>query len=233
MTEATYQLWNLIITGAGVVIGVAVVIIYGKQLSTMRGQLAEMKTAGTATEQQVALASRARLHIDGVRVADFASGMEPVFFVKIVNSGPVAAENVAVSIRVETSEGGAKYTGGEHRIMIPAHDSREYFIRWASRLNDTLVNGFKSDTPLSVSGYFEYEGKRTEYCYKYNACSGERPQGVPEFIPCDFDTRRTILATGKALAGSIAIAGSVTMKKIPKGGDNPIPSDSHNPGQED
>ena len=224
MTEATYQIWSLIITGAGVIVGIAVVIIYGKQLTAMRGQLAEMKAAGAATEKQVELATSARLHIEGVRVADFSSGLEPVFFVKIVNSGPVAAEDVAVNIRVESSEGGAKYTGGDHRIMVPAHDSREYFIKWPSRLNDTLVNGFKSDIPLRVSGHFEYGGKRTEYCYRYNASQGERPSGVPEFIPCDFDTRRTVLVTGKAAGGSIALAASLTVNKIPK--DETRPQDS-------
>ena len=106
MTEATYQIWSLIITGAGVVVGIAVVIIYGKQLTAMRGQLAEIKAAGAATEKQIELATSARLHIEGVRVADFSSGLEPVFFVKIVDSGPVAAEDVAVNIRVEGSEGG-------------------------------------------------------------------------------------------------------------------------------
>jgi len=52
----------------------------------MRGQLAEIKAAGAATEKQIELATSARLHIEGVRVADFSSGLEPVFFVKIVSS---------------------------------------------------------------------------------------------------------------------------------------------------
>src|SRR5207244_4799126 len=138
-----YETLTLLVTGLGVLIGILVLIVYGKQLGAMRGQLTEMKAASAAAEKQLGLASSARLHIDGIRVADFQGGLEPVFFVKIVNTGPAAAENVTVSIRVESSEGGAKYTGGEHRIMIPAHDSREYFIKWASRLNNTVVNGLK------------------------------------------------------------------------------------------
>src|SRR5437867_8590725 len=44
MTTQTYQLLSVIITGLGVVVGIAVLIVYGKQLGAMRGQITVMKT---------------------------------------------------------------------------------------------------------------------------------------------------------------------------------------------
>lgn len=170
-----------------------------------------------AAEQQLALATTPRLYVDGVRASDFESGKQPVFFVKIANAGPIAAEQVAINIRVEPDPHyiGAKYSDGVHIIMIPANGYREYFIKVSEVLTDNILDelNFRQLWQLRVTGYFEYGGKQTKYCYKYNPSGNPRPEGLPQFIPCDFNTQRTII---KMLSGSIdlssSISGNLTVK---------------------
>jgi len=150
--------------------------------------------------QQLELATSPKLSVDDVRTANFYVGMEPVFFVKVVNAGPVAAESVKVSIRVESATvGGSKYTSDAQVMLLPANSSREYPIRWPRQLTREDIDAFNSGS-LEVKGEYEHNGESKPYCYKYYPWKeGPRPSGVPEFIDCKFNPRLTLLLpTGRA-----------------------------------
>jgi len=140
----------------------------------------------------LSVATSPKLSVDAVRAANFYVGMEPVFFVKVLNSGPAVAEAVKVSIRVESGVGGSKYTSDDQIMTVPANSSREYPIRWPMELTQAALDGFSS-SGLEVKGNFEYGGKSESYCYKYYPWKGTRPEGVPQFIPCKFNPRLTLL----------------------------------------
>ena len=104
---------------------------------------------------------------------------------KIVNAGPATADDVAINIRVEPipQYPGGKYSGGHNKMIIPANDSREYFIQIHHPLTDAIMDGFKGRSwPLRVTGYFEHGQKRTEYCYKYYPFFEPRPEGLPQLF---------------------------------------------------
>jgi hypothetical protein len=145
-----------------------------------------------AAEQTLRHATSPNLFVDSARVDGFEPGSEPTFFVKIVNSGGVSAENVAVNIRIETDNNyiGVKYTGGDNLISIPAQGFREYFITATSPLAAQHIERFESGSGLRIRGYIQHAANRQEYCFRYNP---SRAPGVPRFIPCDFDIRHTIL----------------------------------------
>ena len=87
-----------------------------------RRTLATLKTQVDVTQP--------RLHIDCVRAANFENGQSPVFFVKIINSGIIAAQNVTISMEAGIDPGRTVRYQKEQSITIPADDSRECFIRF-------------------------------------------------------------------------------------------------------
>jgi hypothetical protein len=131
-----------------------------------------------------------RLHIDCVRAANFKYGQSPVFFVRVINSGIITAENVMIGMEAAIDPGKIVRYQKDQVIAIPADGSRECFIRSEMVLDQNRLAAYDNgDIPLRISGYVKWSGKTAEYCYKYNPWpSGNRPKGVPVFVPCDFET---------------------------------------------
>lgn len=209
--------WTLILAAIASMFAYLAFRAASRQAKASEDQLAQAK-------KEFAHAISPRLHIDGVRVVDFDVGRQPTFFVKIVNSGPVAAKKVEISIRIESSiDGGVRPKS--QAITIPANDSWEYPLNWPIELSSTSIERLSSENgKLRVRGSFQ-EPKRdaVEYCYKYYPWSGRRPEGVSQFIPCEFDTARTVSLsiTGKS---RIDPAGSVTNLPIRASEDPPSKS---------
>ena len=155
-----------------------------------------------AAERHLKHITSVMLHIDGVRAENFGPGNQPFFFIKIINSGSVPADKVSMLIRLEpTAEfPGAKYTEGPHVFTIPGNSHREEFIRAQEPLTADLIAALNANRwQLRITGHFTYEGKRTEYCYRYNPGRDPRPAGLPQFIPCDWNIQRTaIVVVGTA-----------------------------------
>jgi len=130
-----------------------------------------------------------------VHAVNFESGLEPVFFLRVVNAGPVPAEQVRIFIEIKHVDGGSRPTGDGNLILIPANGSRDYDFRAGFLLPDNMI--LLNRWNLTISGTVTHEGKSIAYCYKYNQWGPRtRPEGVPLFVPCDFDPRRTINASG-------------------------------------
>ena len=168
------------------VIGIVGVIVALLNLRWLRKQT-------KASQSQVDLMQRQMepsLHIEFVRSAAFEDGQEPVFFVKLINSGMLAAEKVAIRVHAETDIGRTIGYVNDQVITIPAHDSRECFLRSGMTLDRNQIAAYNNGTiALRISGQIKWSGKTAQYCYKYNPWpSGNRPEGVPVFVPCDFET---------------------------------------------
>jgi hypothetical protein len=100
----------------------------------------------------------------------------------------------------------AWYTGGDHICNVPANGSYLEFLEGGFILDVEALKRIMSDGQcLRVEGHVN----REKYCYKYNRLSKEIPE-LPMFIPCDFDTRRTIAAKG---GGKFKITGSADLSK--------------------
>jgi hypothetical protein len=133
------------------------------------------------------------LQVDSVRMVAFGEGQQAYFFVKVINSGLIAAENVSVRIGVTIADGASN--SPDQVIMVPAKDARECFIRYGSRLDSGLMERLdRGNSPLQISGHVTWKDKTVKYCYKYNPWRFDepRPDGFPRFVPCDFDTRVTM-----------------------------------------
>jgi hypothetical protein len=160
---------------------------------------------------QLKAATSPRLHIEGVRLENFEIGKVPYFFIKIVNTGPVAAENIVVNMRLQygvvadSKNVGNKWSR-EQTVTIPPNGNREYFVK-GSELTATEYLGFTDNIPLRVTGYYQIPGcKKQDYCYKYYPSEERnRPKGVPEFIPCDFNPGQTslVVPTGQEIKSSV------------------------------
>ncbi len=161
------------------------------------------------------------LHIDGVRVIEFQAGHQPIFFVKVINSGLTVAENVSISIKVAFADSTSEYH--QDQVMtIPAHEGRECFIVTALQLDGNVMRGFDRDNePLCISGHVVWNEETTQYCYKYNPWpfDAPRPQDLPLFVTCDFDPRRAVGIAGRIMghASMQAFAGSLDARKITPG----------------
>jgi hypothetical protein len=109
----------------------------------------------------------------------------------------VAAEQVKVFLEIAYQQGGVKPKAEGNVILIPANGYREYDFR----ANFVLPNTWAeiNDMDIQIRGRVTYKGKPQTYCYKYNQWSGhDRPEGVPLFVPCDFDPRRSVSMVAKA-----------------------------------
>ena len=164
--------------------------------------------------------TRPSLHIDGVRVIQFEPEHQPIFFVKIINSGLLAAKNVSISMKVAFADSTSEYN--QDQVMtIPAKDGRECFIDCALVLNSDVMRGFDRDNkPLCISGHVIWNKETTEYCYKYNPWPFDtsRPHDLPLFVTCDFDPRRTVGISGRAMGhASVQASGSLVARKTTPG----------------
>jgi len=193
------------------------------------GVVAALKTLNAIKRQADLM--EGGVHVDGVRVIEFEEGKQPIFFVKIMNSGQIAAANVSVSMKVDlvapTTESSTEYLH-DQSVTIPAHGANECFIRLASILKaGELAELDSGGMTLRVSGRItRREQKVIEYCYKYNQWTfGIRPSEFPMFRPCDFDTRTALNAVAKPKGFSAVVrVGNLTAKA-----ENPPPETSKEP----
>src|SRR5207249_889724 len=70
-----------------------------------------------------------------------------------------------------------------------ANGRREYFIHSTVAFDKSGLTKYDSGAvSLRVSGHVKWRDKTIDYCYKYYPWpSGDRPNGVPLFVPCDFE----------------------------------------------
>jgi hypothetical protein len=178
----------------------------GLLVAAVIGIVVAMKTVKTMEKQL-----EGSLHVDGVRVVGLQEGQQPIFFVKVVNSG-VLAKEVSIAITVRFPDGITKYHNAV-AMLIPAQGGREFFISSGIIPNKASLESLNAET-LRVSGCIKWGKKKDkkEYCYKYNPCSfGTWPDGVPDFVPCDFNMGRdaTVFARGVGAAAAIGTVSAV------------------------
>lgn len=151
--------------------------------------------------------ARPTLHIDEVRVINFKIGQNPIFFIKITNTGLTAAKKISVKIDISFGESSGG-DGPPQIITIPAQASRECFFDPGLGLTDVLMNGFdKGNKPLCISGYIKLK-KPEKYCYKYYPWpfDGERPKDLPLFVDCNFDPAKSVRIAASGSGMSIVTA---------------------------
>jgi hypothetical protein len=129
-------------------------------------------------------------YLDGIRFTGLVAGTRPVFFARIGNSGSTDARSVKVAISAVYQGGGGK-AGTPQTMTIPAHESREFFVRWPSALTTAVRDDILAGTSkLSVKIAVEPENAEPRrYCYQYYNWDNARPSGAPDFVPCDLDTQ--------------------------------------------
>lgn len=187
---------------------IAQVLIYRKQWDSMRDQVRIM---GVAFDP--------RLRITSVRVENLEAGKEPVFMVSIINEGATDARDVELNIRVNLAEEDAlavKWSSPQI-VTIPAGQEQDYFVPWRSPLTQERIDTFNKS--VKVSGYFKLaDTKKQDFCYRYYPWKGERPKGVAQFIPCDFDPALTTVVKVRGIEVKTAVGtiGVVIEKSTPE-----------------
>lgn len=149
--------------------------------------------------RQIRAGSVPRLHLDGIRFTGLVPGSRPVFFVRIGNAGPTDAYKVTVSISAVYQGGGGK-AGAPQTMTIPAHGSREFFVRWQNALTSAVrddILGGSSKLCVKVAVQLG-DGEPQKHCYQFHPWDNDRPPGVPDFVPCDLDVQLGGFTTGRA-----------------------------------
>jgi hypothetical protein len=178
-------------------------VIYSGQWKAMRAGL-EMERAKTDP----------RLRVAEVRAVNFDVGMRPVFIVTIANDGLIAATGVRIHLGVEIDTDKALDWIHDPVVTIPASGKESYFILSSSWLEQAQIEGFNKETiALRVVGFFDYwPVGLTKFCYKYLPWDGERPEDIPQFVPCDFEPRLNTtlhIKSGVMALGSVGVVGVV------------------------
>jgi hypothetical protein len=175
----TANLLNVLIFGAIMIqAGIYLVQagIYKQQRDIMRSQWEATQTA-----------IRPRLRIAKVEVVGLGVGRIPAFIVTLVNEGATDARDVSLHMQIENDSAVVKWDR-EQIVTVAANGKQDYFIKWWNEsLTEQRLNGYDFVAPLKVSGFFQHANNaRQSFCYKYYPWDG-RPEGIPQFIPCDFD----------------------------------------------
>lgn len=163
-------------------------------------------------QQQVEL-MQGGLHVDGVRVIDLKEGRQPIFFVKIVNSGPTAVKDVSIGVKVVFEKVGTAEYKSANTVVIPARGAYELPFPSSLVLKEEVLNALeKGETPLRVSGHVKWPKETIEYRYKYYSWPfGERPEGLPYFLPCDFDTSRNLGVSAAPVHAKLSVAAKAAL----------------------
>ncbi len=140
-----------------------------------------------------------RLQITSVRVVNLKPEEEPIFIVSVKNIGAIDARGVVVNLRVSFGRPVesilAQKLSEPQTVTIAAGQEQTYAIPWDQPVKQGHIDRLNK-VPLIVSGFIKLrDEKEREFCYRYYPLKGERPPGVPEFIPCDFDIRLTRIVT--------------------------------------
>jgi hypothetical protein len=179
------------------------------QFTVMQGQLREMEkqsqTSRQLFEMQAAI-TNPRLRVAEVRVENFKAGKEPIYILTIANSGLIDATGVQIHMRVEMGTYKILEWINDPIVTIPAKEKEYFYIIDSSGLNQQHIDGFNDNVPLRVVGHFSHWLiSPTEFCYKYQPWEEgrERPEGIRQFVRCDYDPR---LNTIVRITGNFAIA---------------------------
>ncbi len=85
---------------------------------------------------------------------------------------------------------------------------------------DKLTGLNQGTVQMRISGYVKRDKETIDYCYKYNPWpSDNRPQGLPRFVPCDFDT--SVNVDIEVNAATMTFSGDVSAIKV----GNPTPKE--------
>ena len=196
--QAAANWWNVALTGVliAVALGTGIAVAYQAFIA----------------RKSLLAATSARLYIDGIDATNFLAGQEPVFFLRIANAGPVHAEKVAVFVEIEHAHGSTR-PAQPNTIVVPANGACAYDFRGSFVLTSDLSE--LESWNLTIKGTVTLnDDEPIRFCYKYNHWDGERPSGVPLFVPCDYDRRRHVaIAVG---SGNLSLSGSVAHVHIKK-----------------
>jgi len=147
-------------------VGIGGIIVALRTLNWLKTQTRAVERQANLMERQANLMERQvtltepRLHVDCVRAAAFTNGQSPVFFVRVINSGIIAAENVAISMEAETEDGITVRNLNDQVITVPAGGWRECFIRSNMVLDGNQLAAYDSRAkPLRVSGHIKWSDK--------------------------------------------------------------------------
>jgi hypothetical protein len=173
------------------------------------------------------IAIEPRVRITNITIENLIAGQRPVIILEIANEGATDAKDVGLHIRADVPGGGAKWSD-ERTVTIAAHSKQKHFLPWPHIATSIP---YKRLRKLQVSGYFRLNNQHpNEFCFQYYWWNeGDRPNGLPDFLPCDFDPSITTLVDsggtitpegessktiGKTLGGVITPSGSLTMEVI-------------------
>lgn len=189
----TWPIWSLAL------IGVGAIAVGFRSLALVR--------------RQIRVVTSPRLHLEGVRFTGLVAGARPVFFARVRNGGATDAHDVKVSISALYQGGGGK-TGAPQSVMIPAHSSRELFLRWQNALTAAIRHDILDGTSkLCVKVVIEYgDGEPQKHCYQFQPWDGDRPPGVPDFVPCDLDSQLAGFTTGRP--SRLAVADDIPLIQL-------------------
>lgn len=140
-----------------------------------------------------------RLQITNVRVVNLKPDEGPIFMISIKNVGALDATETEIDLRVSfgrpVESTLAQKLSNPQIVTIPAGQEHTYAIPWDGPIKQEHLDRLHK-VPLTVSGFIKPKGEDEQtFCYRYYPIKGERPQGMPEFVPCDFDTRLTRVVT--------------------------------------
>ncbi|HEY0762220.1 MAG TPA: hypothetical protein VGD61_07570 [Pyrinomonadaceae bacterium] len=146
-----------------------------------------------------------RLRVMDVRAENLEAGKEPIFIVWIKNEGATDANGVRLHLRVSVGHPRpidaplAKKTG-ENVVTIHAGQEESYFVPWGGPITEEQLKEMnRKGGRVTVSGYYKPRwAPRKDFSYRYYPLEN-RPKGVPQFLPSDFDTGlTTVITTGAA-----------------------------------
>jgi hypothetical protein len=182
--------------------------IYTKQWGAM--------TEGLAIERAK---TDPRLRIAEVTAQNFEVGERPTFIVTIANDGLIAATGVKVHMGVEIDVDKELDWIHDPIVTIPASGKEHYFILSSSWLEQQHIDAFNNAVALRVVGFFDYwPVGRTDFCYRYLPWEGPRPEGIPQFVPCDFEPRlnTTLRITGAQVRGEVGTVTAIVQRNPPE-----------------
>jgi hypothetical protein len=170
-----------------------VVIIFQARIYHRQADI--MERQWQATQDDI----RPRLRIADVKAVGLGAGQTAAFVVSLVNEGATEARDV--ELQMEVRSGLSKVTWPTGQILtVPANGRQEYPFPWNSPLTQQDLNGTALFEPYEVAGYFKHgKGEVQPFCYRYYLWDGPRPEGIPQFLLCNFDP--AIVAIAKMADG--------------------------------
>ncbi len=163
------------------------------QSQHVEGQLNKMEEALSIERAK----TDPRLRVSNIRIEDFKAGQSPIFIITIANEGLIDATGVELHIGVRMGEEKEFNWIEPQTVMIPARGRESYPIVSGAIFNEQLIEGFNTEVPIEVKVRVKYfpgsPVEPKEFCYRYLPWRGDRPEDVPQFVPCDFNPRLNVV----------------------------------------